>query len=957
MSSKKTKNTRGSFSAGQLKLPFLFWLGMLSFALFLWAVNSFMVYQNQGRITQSAEVSVTSFASFVSDYVEKHKVLVKSVAHHHQDRILSLAGGGGYPYDFHEIETEIQALFPKGTEFAIVDRHGDPKLGTHVDQIGPKCRALMKQSMRQMPASVITVKSHISPIGASHFDILFPIVIGEDYAAIWVKLSFDPLKSFIGSLNIKEYELIIREQAPPHNILIGQQPAHEANVLSFDFIQGDNLAELNASEDTLALAPVKDVPWQVRAIEKAEVLDSFHYKIILATIALFIITFILIALLILITRQFQKEREKLKQDAEHDELFNAGPTVLLEKTSDRNMEVKYASPNAPTLFKQESGEIVGHSYLDWIYPDDVELVREQLLEAYRNHEAKVEMVYRIRNRVNDSWKWIYDYTHIKYNHGAKPEILRGYITSIHAQKTAEKNAIDLIRSVPEAIFVTELNGNIVNMNEAAEQLLGLRKEELGEIGFSEWLDDESLHQYEKAKQRYLTEDGGPETQFGSLDVLSIRNVNGQRFSVEIGFNQIELNGVPLLIQVVRDVTLQVNVQQELSKAKEQAESLARARSRFVATISHEIRTPMNGVLGMADLLSETELTKVQQRYALAIKKSGTTLLQIINEVLDFAKLDEGHVVLARERFNLNQLIHESVHLLSAQADEKELPVYVDYPAGLSDEYMGDEVRVKQLVMNLLSNAIKFTEEGSVRISVAETQQSDEGKSEILIKVVDSGIGIEEANQSRLFDSFTQADDSTSRKFGGTGLGLAISKQLVDLMKGEIGVKSRFGEGSEFWVRLPLDQVDSEAETVSEQNRTLLHDRTAERGLDGKKVLVVEDNEINQSVIEAFLERLGAQVDIAENGLQGIDYWRVNPNKYHLILMDCQMPVMDGFEATQMIRKEEAHMHLESRVPIVALTANVIAEDRHKCSSAGMNEFMTKPIERDLFDEMVTKWAR
>jgi len=951
------KTTLRLFAPKQFKLPFLFWLGMITLGLFLWAMNSFMVYQNQGRITQSAELSANSLASYVSDYIEKHQTLVKSVAHHHQDRILNLAKGGGFPYDLQEIQQEVESLFPKGTEFAIVDRYGTLRVGNRVDGIGPKCKKFIQNTMKVGPSTLVTVKPHRSPQGIYHFDIIYPVIAGEDYAGLWLKLSFESLETYIKIFNVEEYELVVTEQVPPYNMLIGGKNSELSEVLNFDFIEDIHSAD-SAYGTALALAPIQGVPWQVRVIENKSVLDQFYNKVTLASALLFLVAFALIASLILMTRQFQKEREKLKQDAEHDELFNAGPTVLLEKSADRSMQIKYASPNAATLLKLDASDIVGRSYLDWIYPEDIESVREQLLSAYKSRLDKVEMVYRIRRDVDAQFKWIYDFTHIQYNGGGNPDVLRGYITSIHAQKTAEKNAIDLIQSVPEAIFVTEMDGRIVNMNHAAEQMLGASKTELKKLNFGDWLDEESFTHYERTKQRYLIEGRFSGQHFGSATMLSLRNLDGEKISVEIGFNKIELNGIDYLIQVVRDTTMQMAVQKQLSQAKEQAESLARARSRFVATISHEIRTPMNGVLGMADLLSETQLNNVQLRYLQAIKQSGSSLLNIINEVLDFARLDEGHVVLVDEPFNLKRLINESVHLLSTQSEDKGLSVEVIYPSKALEEFIGDANRVKQLLLNLLSNAIKFTEKGYVRVYVEQEFDQDGHYQSVQIKVADSGIGIAKENQAQLFDSFTQADDSTSRKFGGTGLGLAISKQLVDLMGGQIGVKSNLGSGSEFWIRLPLRSADPLVITNRQQQTTGSLQAVAKSGvLSGKTVLVVEDNEINQIVIEEFLNRLGAKVDLAENGLQCVDYWRMHPNKYHLILMDCQMPVMDGFEATKMIRMEESHMHIDTPVPIIALTANVILEDRQKCFDAGMDEFLTKPIERDVFDETVVKWVR
>jgi len=583
------------------------------------------------------------------------------------------------------------------------------------------------------------------------------------------------------------------------------------------------------------------------------------------------------------------------------------------------------------------------------------MVRETLLKAYRDKKTTVEMVYRLKIRQNGGFVWIYDLSHILYGVNGKPNILRGYITSVHAQKIAEKNATDLIQSVPEAIFVLDLDGNIINSNRAAEVLLGCDRTNLMNSLFSHWLEADSFPLYERMKHKYLSDKQAPREESSRVDSLYLRNSQGTRVSVEIGFNRIELKGEPLLVQVVRDVTLQMQAQEQLSLAKEQAVALAKARSRFVATISHEIRTPMNGVLGMTDLLFDTPLNNIQTQYLQAIKNSGDVLLNIINEVLDFAKLDEGQVTLVNADLNLKDILEETLHLLSNMAEEKGLKLSYDYTSLQSENYFGDAMRIQQLIFNLVGNALKFTEKGQIIIKLSHVTAED-GNQLVLIEVIDSGIGVAQKNLPKLFESFTQADESTSREFGGTGLGLAICKQLADLMQGSIGVESELGKGSTFWVKLPLRKVVIAREVegkVEPVRGSVIIEKPLP--LAGKTVLLIEDNVINQRVIEGFLLRLGAKVDIAENGLKGVEFWRLGGLKYQLVLMDCQMPVMDGFEATQIIRKEESMSVQTQAIPIVALTANVMSEDKYKCLQTGVNDFLSKPIEKESFEAMVLKW--
>lgn len=944
-------------------MPVTFWLSMLSAAVLTTAMVYYVVLQNESRVSQAAQLSANGLASFVGDYVEKHQLLVKSIVSHHQNRILQLSMGGGYPYDMAEINEDIHSLFPRFTEFAIVNQKGEVIIASHEDKMGKKCHALIKSTMNVAAPSVSKVRAHLSPQGEYHFDIFQKIIAGDEIAGFWVKLSFKPLEQFINGLNLKEYDLVITEQMPPYKVLLGKNRAKtDSAITNFKYI--NQTLQTDVNESPVAISPIENIGWQVRAITNGSVHAKYVQYIVLIAFALFMSFFIVVAVVVVLVRTLQQEKEKIRQDAVHDEMFNAGPTVLLEKQIDQKMLVLYASPNAELLFGKASKTLIKKPYLDWIFSEDALMVRQTLINAYKNHLPSVEMVYRIRKSDNKGFKWIYDLSHILYNESGKPESIRGYITSVHAQKTAEKNATDLIQSVPEAIFVLDSNGKILDTNRAAERLMGCNKTQLVNALFSNWLETESLATYERLKQDFIDALSLDVNAMSNMDTLYLKSADGDLVAAEISLNSIELNGKPLLVQVVRDVTLQQKAQNQLSIAKDEAEDLAKARSRFVATISHEIRTPMNGVLGMADLLFDTSLTPTQEQYLHAIKQSGDVLLNIINEVLDFAKLDEGKVVLNHAKFDLKQAVEETLHLLSPMAEEKGLVLTLRYSDELNQNFIGDVLRIQQLLFNLVGNALKFTEKGQVKIKLSQIKEDDNLPLQtLLIEVEDSGIGIAGEHLNRLFDSFTQADESTSRQFGGTGLGLAICKQLVDLMSGEIGVSSEISQGSTFWVRLPLEvpETKNKAKLVTSKipmpdKRSEIKGTHASLPLTGKNVLLIEDNEINQHVIEAFIKRLGASVDIAANGLEGIDYWRLGEGKYELILMDCQMPVMDGFEATKIIRKEELFSH-QKPLPIIALTANVLIEDQKRCYQVGMNDFLAKPINREEFDATLIKWVQ
>lgn len=978
MSNKNTQdNLKKRISKTKFRLPLIFWFSMLGLAVSIAIVASYILSQNELRVKQAAKISANGLASFVSDYVEKHQLIVKSIVYHHQDRIIQLSKGGGYPYDLAAVESDVKELFPPDTEFAIIDQNGKIVVGSHVEQMGPKSRNIIKNEVNSISPATSRIRAQEAPNGEFYFDILFPLMRGDDWAGLWVKFSFKPLERFINQFNINDYRLVISEQVPPYSVLLGQSSTQIKVLSGFNLTDKiEKLLNLYDENPVLAIVPLNNVAWQVRAIQRKSVFDEYVDNVMMIAFLIFLVIFTVSAIIYLFFKQLQEEREKLKKAADHDELFNAGPTVFLEKKIDRNMSISYSSPNVQQLLGKEAKSLINRSFLEWIYSEDVDMVRQNLLAAYVENADKVEMVYRLKINGNGGYKWIYDLSHILYNKAGKPELLRGYITSIHAQKTAEKNATALIQSVPESIFVIDIDGRILNTNTAAEHLLNCPKDDLKDTLFSLWLEAESFSIYEKLKQYYLDLSTSKQTEISQNEPLSLRDSKGQRISVEINFNQIELNGKTLLVQVVRDITVQQKTQQQLSLAKERAEALAKARSRFVATVSHEIRTPMNGVLGMTDLLLDTPLNSTQSQYLQAIQQSGDVLINIINEVLDFAKLDEGQVVLISEKVNIRHLIEESLHLLSSLAEEKGLALKYAVAADVPIELMGDSMRIKQLLMNLLGNAIKFTDQGDISVSVKRVSNKREpseisdvitdlnrdhdnddiGNQYFLIEVADTGIGIKPDNLPKLFDSFTQADSSTSRQFGGTGLGLAICHQLTKLMQGKIGVESTLNQGSCFWIKLPLLEVTENTES-SLNSQNLIADLDLENhSLSNKNVLLVEDNVINQKVIKAFLQRLGANVDVADNGLKGVELWRIAPQRYQLIIMDCQMPVMDGVDATRMIRKEEMLSSDGYRIPILALTANVLEQDKKRCIQVGITDFLAKPIEKESFNEMMIKWC-
>jgi PAS domain S-box-containing protein len=500
----------------------------------------------------------------------------------------------------------------------------------------------------------------------------------------------------------------------------------------------------------------------------------------------------------------------------------------------------------------------------------------------------------------------------------------------------------ILSSSLDAMITIDSKGNIVEFNHIAEQIFGWRKEQVKGIPIVSTIIPESYREaHDQGLQKYLETGEGPV--LGKRLELEAINKEGHVFPIEIAISPIITNEETLFTAFIRDLTDAKAAELKQQLARKQAEQSSEAKSRFLATMSHEIRSPLNAIMAMNALLLETNLDEKQAEIANTVNEGSEILMSLINDILDFSKIESGSLILHNDWFDLTKSVKGIVNLLTNQSNLERITVNTIFSPGLYQYYLGDQSRIGQVLINLLSNAIKFTESGSVTI---ELESNIEGNG-ILLKVTDTGIGISKDQMNNIFDEFTQVDDSDNRRFGGTGLGLSIAYQLVKLMNGEISVSSEKNKGSCFIVELPLEGDNKQRATIHAETSSF-----SNPDFQNVDLLLAEDSATNRKVIETSLSKMGLKVDTAENGREAVNL--AMENHYDLILMDLAMPEMDGLEATRRIRGSDGK---NKNTRIVAITANAFEEDRERCFAAGMDDFVSKPINIVSFRKDIQRWLQ
>jgi|GEM_PF-385993 len=615
-----------------------------------------------------------------------------------------------------------------------------------------------------------------------------------------------------------------------------------------------------------------------------------------------------------------------------------------------------------------SEDEISNHYNEWknrVHPDDFLRVISNIQAHLQGSTPFFSHEYRICNK-EEKWKWIVERgVVVARDDKGLPLRVIGTLHDISERKNNE-NALSanraqlagMIDSAMDAIINTDAEFNIILFNQAAENMFGYPARQMLGCPIEVLIPMKLAAKHRELMHQFGAQGEGHRKMGGSAarQVMGTR-ADGNEFPIEVSISYLENFGNPIYTAMVRNITDRLAYEtsllqltntleqrviertQELETAKLRAEDANQAKSAFLANMSHEIRTPLNSVLGMAHLAQLTTLNTKQGDYLHKITLSANHLLDLINDILDFSKIEAGKLEISHHDFSLPELINNVRELIQQKVEEKGLQLHIVIGAAVPLYLQGDDLRIKQVLINLLSNAIKFTEDGEITLTINQAPDS-----QIIFSIKDTGIGISLSAQAQLFQSFQQADNSITRKYGGTGLGLAISSQLVLLMDGEISVQSQLGSGSEFTFSLTLPQIQTLIQPPHINKQGMEPHLLA-----GKRILLADDHPFNQQIGAELLQIVGAEVVIASHGIKALQL--ANEGHFDAILMDVQMPKMDGISASKALRKNPKFNH----VPIIAMTANVTGEYRQNCLDAGMNDFIGKPVQAEKLYQTLAYW--
>lgn len=620
-----------------------------------------------------------------------------------------------------------------------------------------------------------------------------------------------------------------------------------------------------------------------------------------------------------------------------------GAVYQVSFSCEGSFQFNYLSPQFEQLFELDSYAVLADAsvFLNRIHPDDLSAVLTQV-DASRLSLTPFQWEFRMQ--ISAGTRWVHFHS-LPFRNADGSTTWTGQFFDISLQRQKDRDLkhqqflLESARKLAQlGLWEYDLSSSKISWSDEVFDIHGIPREQ-GEPDMESysrlWHPDD--FPVLMAAVNRAVEQG----ESYSFDLRAVSPASGEirHVSATGALMRHPYSGAPeRLYGTVLDITHRKELEATLAAARDAAEQNAQAKANFLSTMSHELRTPLNGIVGMTSVLRGTALTAQQRDYCETIHQSAEALLSVVNDILDWSRIESGKITLEAIPFSLLDSIQSTLDILRPTAKAKGLALNFEHPKALP-LLVGDPGRLRQILLNLTANAIKFTERGSVTIRLNDWQR---GASLLTtsIEVIDTGIGITPKQKERLFQRFSQADASTTRRFGGSGLGLAISKSLTELMGGQIGVDSTFGEGSTFWLTLefPISETPLPAASPSATHHS--------RGL---RILIAEDNTVNQKIASIILETAGHQIQIADNGLAAIE--SIRSGDFDLVLMDCRMPELDGFEATRRIRSMVSHP-----IPIIGLTASAMINDRESCISAGMSDYMAKPYRAEQLLQMIDKWA-
>jgi PAS domain S-box-containing protein len=595
-------------------------------------------------------------------------------------------------------------------------------------------------------------------------------------------------------------------------------------------------------------------------------------------------------------------------------------------------------------------DLQGQSYMDLVHPDDMEIT-EAALATLTNGQIVSRFINRFRHK-NGTYRWIewHSQPQGKLIYAAAHDITEQRRLEIDLRQSEQK-LMEVLENVSACIYLKDTKGCYLFANRMVRELWRVNPEDI--IGYSDdkFFDAESKAIILQNDQRVLV--NGETIRCEETGTVTTTGQTLTYWSVKLPLRK-EDGSIYALCGISTDITERIRTESALREAKELAEHAAKSKSEFLANMSHEIRTPMNGIIGLTQLALNQPSTQEVRNYLNKALLSSQNLLGILNDILDFSKIEADRMEIEKAPFDLDLLLDNLRNLFEIRARAKELDFSIDVSTGIPRNLIGDALRLQQILANLLSNAIKFTERGGVFLTVS-VKQCSATQALLSFSVKDTGIGITEADRDKLFQPFSQVDGSITRRFGGTGLGLVISHKLLSMMDGHFFVDSQPGLGTTFFFDLPLAISDTGKPRLTRHRNNLqaglLANELSDLGysIRGKRILIVEDNEVNQQVVTEFLKISGIVVDLANNGKEALE--KIEQQNFDAILMDIQMPVMGGIEATQEIRRNQRH----AKLPIIALSAGVTYTERENCLSHGMNDFVSKPINPEELISTLVLW--